>query len=197
MPTCPQGMEPMAGQLLSVAGNTALFAMIGTTYGGDGKTTFALPNMNGRFPVGTGDPRGAGTHSVWLAGGSSCRPAVAPSPRSSSLAPHMCAGLNRDGDFFQLGVAGGTSRDPLLPDQLPPISLTLQTAFVAGQPVPAATSKDRFPVFVPYQQGDVPVGQAPTPLPLIPRAQRPLTGLPMYQPLRYCIVVDGMFPTSA
>jgi microcystin-dependent protein len=42
------------GQLLSIAQNTALFSILGTTYGGNGQTTFALPNFNGRTAVGTG-----------------------------------------------------------------------------------------------------------------------------------------------
>lgn len=42
------------GQLLSIAQNTALFSILGTTYGGDGRTTFALPDLQGRVPVGTG-----------------------------------------------------------------------------------------------------------------------------------------------
>ncbi|WP_294284237.1 tail fiber protein [uncultured Chryseobacterium sp.] len=43
------------GALLSIAQNTALFSILGTTYGGDGRTTFALPNLNGRAPFGTGN----------------------------------------------------------------------------------------------------------------------------------------------
>lgn len=39
------------GQLLSIAQNTALFSILGTTYGGDGVTTFALPNLRGRVPL--------------------------------------------------------------------------------------------------------------------------------------------------
>lgn len=42
------------GQLLSIAENTALFSIIGTTYGGDGQSTFALPNLSSRIAVGTG-----------------------------------------------------------------------------------------------------------------------------------------------
>lgn len=42
------------GQLMSIAENTALFSLLGTTYGGDGQTTFALPDFRGRMPVGTG-----------------------------------------------------------------------------------------------------------------------------------------------
>lgn len=50
------------GALLSIAENTALFSLIGTTYGGDGQVTFALPDLRGRVPVGTG--QGAGL-SYW------------------------------------------------------------------------------------------------------------------------------------
>ncbi|MET3537633.1 phage tail protein [Chryseobacterium limigenitum] len=42
------------GRLLSIAQNSALFSLLGTTYGGDGITTFALPNLNGRYPLGVG-----------------------------------------------------------------------------------------------------------------------------------------------
>lgn len=52
----PRGWAFCNGQLMSIAQNTALFSLIGTTYGGDGTTTFALPNMQGRLPMhwGTG-----------------------------------------------------------------------------------------------------------------------------------------------
>ncbi|MFO0756522.1 MAG: tail fiber protein [Byssovorax sp.] len=50
----PRGWAFCNGQLLSIAQNQALFAILGTTYGGDGITTFALPNLKGRVPVGAG-----------------------------------------------------------------------------------------------------------------------------------------------
>ncbi|MEZ4893696.1 MAG: tail fiber protein [Saprospiraceae bacterium] len=43
-----------AGQLLSIAENTALYSLLGTTYGGDGRTTFALPDLRGRCAIGMG-----------------------------------------------------------------------------------------------------------------------------------------------
>ncbi len=51
----PQGWAFCDGQLLAVSENDALFALIGTTYGGDGQTTFALPDLRGRIPVHRGD----------------------------------------------------------------------------------------------------------------------------------------------
>lgn len=50
----PKGWAFCDGQLLPIAQNTALFSLLGTTYGGDGKTTFALPDMQGRTMVGNG-----------------------------------------------------------------------------------------------------------------------------------------------
>ncbi len=54
----PRSWEFCDGQLLPVAQNTALFSLIGTTYGGDGRTTTALPNLQGRAPMHPG--RGPG-----------------------------------------------------------------------------------------------------------------------------------------
>jgi microcystin-dependent protein len=52
----PQGWAMCDGQLMSIGGNDALFALIGTTYGGDGQSTFALPDFRSRIPIhqGTG-----------------------------------------------------------------------------------------------------------------------------------------------
>lgn len=53
----PRGWAFCNGQLLPIAQNTALFSLLGTTYGGNGQTTFALPDLRGRTPVGaTGFP---------------------------------------------------------------------------------------------------------------------------------------------
>ena len=50
----PKSWAYCAGQLLPVAQNQALFSLLGTTFGGDGRNTFALPDLRGRVPVGTG-----------------------------------------------------------------------------------------------------------------------------------------------
>lgn len=66
----PVGWNFCNGTTLPIAENNALFTLIGTTYGGDGQTTFLLPNLQGRVPVhqGSGFPIGAiaGTESVTL-----------------------------------------------------------------------------------------------------------------------------------
>ena len=71
----PQGWAICAGQTLAIAQNSALFALLGTTYGGNGTTTFQLPDFQGRVPIGTGSGAGlapyvagqkAGTESVTI-----------------------------------------------------------------------------------------------------------------------------------
>lgn len=60
----PRNWAYCQGQILSISSNTALFSILGTTYGGNGQTTFALPNLAGRTAVGVG--AGAGLSNVSL-----------------------------------------------------------------------------------------------------------------------------------
>lgn len=57
----PQGWAECNGQLMSISQNTALFSLLGTTYGGNGTTTFALPDMRGRVLVHSGQSASSGT----------------------------------------------------------------------------------------------------------------------------------------
>lgn len=65
----PRGWAFCNGEILSIAQNTALFSLLGTTYGGDGQTTFALPDLRGRVPVGTGNGPGLPSISLGQAAG--------------------------------------------------------------------------------------------------------------------------------
>lgn len=71
----PRGYAFCSGQLMSIAQNTPLFSLIGTTYGGDGQNTFGLPDLQGRIPLNQGQGPGltnrvlgevSGTESVTL-----------------------------------------------------------------------------------------------------------------------------------
>ena len=57
------------GQLLPISLNTALFSILGTTYGGDGKSTFALPNLQARAPLGAGQGPGLSQYGLGEMGG--------------------------------------------------------------------------------------------------------------------------------
>jgi microcystin-dependent protein len=60
----PQGWAFCNGQLLSIAQNTALFSLLGTTYGGDGVSTFALPNLQSRVPLHFGQGPGLSSYAL-------------------------------------------------------------------------------------------------------------------------------------
>lgn len=65
----PRGWALCNGQLMSVAQNTALFSILGVTYGGNGQTTFGLPNMQGRLPMHWGSGPGLSPHTLGEASG--------------------------------------------------------------------------------------------------------------------------------
>ena len=66
----PKGWAFCDGQLLPLSQNTALFSLLGTTYGGDGKSNFALPNMQGNAPMHPGQGPGLSLHDLGETGGS-------------------------------------------------------------------------------------------------------------------------------
>lgn len=65
----PRGWANCDGSLLSIAQNTALFSILGTTYGGNGQTTFGLPDLRGRVPIHYGQGPGLPAYSLGQMGG--------------------------------------------------------------------------------------------------------------------------------
>lgn len=66
---CPRNWTAANGQLLPIASNTALFSLYGTTYGGDGRTTFAMPDLRSRVPVHFGQSPGLSNYNIGSRGG--------------------------------------------------------------------------------------------------------------------------------
>jgi microcystin-dependent protein len=66
----PRGWAWCDGQLMPLSQNTALFSLLGTTYGGDGKSNFALPDLQGRAPMHPGQGPGLSLHDLGETGGS-------------------------------------------------------------------------------------------------------------------------------
>lgn len=66
----PTGWAWCDGQLIPISQNTALFSLLGTTYGGDGEATFALPDLQGRAPMHPGQGAGLSLHDLGETGGS-------------------------------------------------------------------------------------------------------------------------------
>lgn len=65
----PRGWAFCQGQIMPIAQNTALFSLLGTTYGGNGQTTYALPNLQDRVPVGAGQGPGLSPYDLGQQGG--------------------------------------------------------------------------------------------------------------------------------
>jgi microcystin-dependent protein len=65
----PKGWAFCDGQILPISQNTALFSLLGTTYGGDGKSTFALPDLQGSVPLHPGQGQGLSLYDLGQTGG--------------------------------------------------------------------------------------------------------------------------------
>lgn len=104
------------GQLISIAQNTALFSLLGTTFGGNGQTTFALPDLRGRTPVSPGQGPGlanyllgeaAGAPTVALLGNQV--PAHTHTPACFSTAPNPAPLLSPAGNVWAIAGARRTT----------------------------------------------------------------------------------------
>jgi microcystin-dependent protein len=96
----PKGWAFCDGQILPISQNTALFSLLGTTYGGDGKSTFALPDMQGNAPMHPGQGPGLSLHDLGETGGSQTVTLL------ESEIPSHSHSLNAVGGF------NGTNNDP-------------------------------------------------------------------------------------
>ena len=65
----PRGWAFCDGQILPINQNPSLYSLLGTTYGGDGRTSFALPDLRGRTPIHVGQADGGAQHALGLKGG--------------------------------------------------------------------------------------------------------------------------------
>ncbi|MBT8160015.1 MULTISPECIES: phage tail protein [Arthrobacter] len=120
----PTGWALCNGQIMSISQNTALFALLGTMYGGNGVSTFALPNLQGRAALHNGQGPGLSNYSQGQVGGTETTTLL-----TSNLPPHthpgMFASTNETTDRPSAGMApapGGSygppdSGVPLAPTQ--------------------------------------------------------------------------------
>lgn len=93
------------GQLLSISSNYALFAVIGTQFGGDGRTTFALPDLRGRVPVGFGQRPSSSAYVVGEQGGMEL---------TTLGTPNLPAGMGVTSKPSIPVPAGGAPTDPMV-----------------------------------------------------------------------------------
>ena len=117
----PKGWALCDGQLLPISQNTALFSLLGTFYGGDGKSTFALPNLQGSAPMHQGQGSGLSPRSLGEQGGESTITLLqSEMPAHSHGAKANAAGNDQVSPVNNVWGALGTTRTP------PPLYQTTQ-----------------------------------------------------------------------
>ncbi|SIT21914.1 phage tail protein [Chryseobacterium gambrini] len=162
----PRGYMFCNGALLSIAQNTALFSILGTTYGGDGINTFALPNLNGRTPIGQGNSTTGKSYVLGEVGGT---------PQVTLLSSNLPSFTS------QLKVAN-TNATSVTPTSVSSIAIT-------GQP--NGRQFDAIPSFVDGTP-DTPINAMSV---TYSGQNSPVNIMPPYVGLNYIICVEGIYPS--
>ncbi|SDI18399.1 phage tail protein [Pseudomonas panipatensis] len=162
----PRGWATCSGQLLSIAQNSALFALLGTQYGGNGQTTYGLPNLQGRLPIGQG--QGQSTYVIGQVGG----------VENATL-------LNNNMPMHSHAVNIGLANTATNPVNAPTASNSFIGASGVGQGSASIYSSAAGSAPVPLQ--GVSVGEA--------GGGQPFSVMNPYLALNFCICLEGIFPS--
>jgi microcystin-dependent protein len=127
----PKGWAFCNGQLLPLSQNTALFSLLGTTYGGDGKSNFALPNLQGSAPMHPGQGPGLSLHDLGEQGGEETVTLLQTEIPAHS---HVLRGDEDDGSFKSPGnmILAGGNQMYMFPNPSVNTNLALESLALAG-----------------------------------------------------------------
>jgi microcystin-dependent protein len=143
---CPRGWAQANGQILPIAQNTALFSLLGTTYGGNGQTTFALPNFAGRSGNAPGSGPGLSPYVLGELAG-----AETTTLTTANLAKHdHRAGIQTANATANATTANGNA-----------LGVSSNNSFVTAPPDPAGNLMDRTMVQVQPTGGSQPITNRP------------------------------------
>jgi microcystin-dependent protein len=174
----PRGWAFCNGQLLPISQNTALFSLLGTTYGGDGITTFALPDLRSRVPVDAGQGTGLSNYVLGQSGG-----AETVTLTTGELPPHTHPiTLNNLAATEHVKNATGNSQTPV--GNVPAIEAAGVTATYSSA-APDAT----------MAAGAISVTGAATAG--VTGSGLPAPTLPPFLTLNYIIALQGIFPSRS
>lgn len=164
----PRGWMFCQGQLLSIAQYDALFALIGTIYGGDGQTTFALPDLRSRVAIHTGQGAGLSSYVIGQAGGSE-----SVTMTTGQLPTHTHTLTSLTGNPGASGIAGNanipTGKVPALTTNIQSYDSAGATNLLLQSPISTIT----------------PLAGGSQPIPI----------LSPYLAMNYIICVEGIFPS--
>ena len=167
----PTGWATCDGQLLPLSQNTALFSLLGTFYGGDGKSTFALPDLQGRSPIHTGQGPGLTQRFLGESGGQeTVTPLVSNFPQHS----HLGSG---SGPVTLTQLATTDTGNSNAPGSKAPAGTGADKRY-SPTPTPNAT-------MAPYTLQTSAVGSS---------SPAPFSIMQPYLTLTFCIALQGVFP---
>ena len=146
----PRGWALCDGQILPISSNTALFSLLGTTYGGDGRTTFQLPDLRGRVAIHPGSGPGLSTYRLGQRGGSETVVLNANQlPSHTHTATATLKGINRAGNTTLPGgnTLASKSRTNIYQTAAPDVDMQAGSVTVT---VAAAGGNQGHPNIMPY-----------------------------------------------
>ena len=132
----PQGWAFCNGQLIPISQNTALFSLLGTMYGGDGKATFALPDLQGRAPLMPGQGPGLSLYVTGEQAGESSVTLLTTEIPAHSHVPQCAAAGNQSGPGNNVWASAGFGRPPQYAIPTNPVSMASSAIGPAGGNLP-------------------------------------------------------------
>lgn len=172
----PRGWAMCNGQLISISQNTALFSLLGTIYGGDGRTTFALPDLRGRTSVHQGRGPGLGTYRIGARGGA----------QTATLTSNQMAAHNHSqADVTPAGVRMRAAGSPA--NTADPTGNTLGLAAAYSSDAPA----------VDMAADSVVIDPIPHPDTLATGGSQAHNNMPPYLVVNFCIALVGVYPSRS
>lgn len=175
----PVGYAVCAGQLLGISQNTALFSLLGTTYGGNGQTTFALPDLRGRVPINMGQGPGQPNYVIGEVAGTT---SVTITPSQLPVHTH---GFSSTGSGLNAVKIKATAQTPLAGSLL---ARANDGSTTASQPlvyVPAGTAGETVALGGLTVAGTIAQAGGSQPVPI----------MQPYLALNFCIALTGIFPS--
>jgi microcystin-dependent protein len=166
----PKGWAICAGQTLPINQNQALFALLGTTYGGNGTTTFNLPDLRGRLPMGQGNGNGLTQRSIGETGGEPSHTLLLTETPSHNHGLAAAANVNVSTDV----------------DTPSPTVVLSQTT---------GRKSDGSSLTVNLYAADPNPGQAMAPVSVGATGGQPHANLMPFLALNFCIAMSGIFPS--
>jgi len=168
---CPRYWLPADGSILSISQNSALYSLLGTTYGGDGQTTFALPDLRGRVPNSQGSGPGLTNYQLGQVGGTEQRTLLS---TQMPIHTHVATGTSL------LKYASGQAADTNKPSGNSFADGATVNIYHTGAPTNNFMDSNNI-------QTTVTLGTA--------GGSQPFSIMQPYLTMQWCIALEGIFPS--